>query len=543
MTGPRDPFAGAVFANDFAAGRGRAREFLKHLSPEPAGPANPAAPLAPAGAAEVAEFNAACGNASGARAARELSVPGTLAVVTGQQPTLLASPLYVILKALAAVAAAGRASKALGRTVVPVFWVASDDHDFDELRQGWLRGPAGGPEDLGRVVSRGEGVAPGSPAFLWSLDASAARLGAALERTGSRRPFSAGASALLASALEPGVGFEGAFCRILAGFLGGLGIVFVAPRMAFLRTRQVPVLRAAFANHRALVTGIASRGGELAAAGYEPALMRPPDTLNAFWISGGIRCRLVRRDGRVVAENPVTRRAVRTFSPAELDDELSARPHSFSPNVVTRPVLQDLALPVLAYVGGPGELAYLSQLAPAYEVCGTRQSAALPRWSATVLDGETLATMLELGLKPGDALNEPATEAAAVRADALAGPVMAGIARIEAAVADSLREMAARTEAPLPHLAPAFTKTARTTAHALRRLRMRVLRQAGGDGDGLLARYTRLLAMVQPNGLPQDRVLSPLEFCRGEMEPSAFAAILLRNLENSEPFHQDIILG
>ena len=162
-------FEDAPFARDYVTGSGRARELMawsggaKQLAGLVNARAEFSQPWTSEETAELKAFNLACGNAAGAVLAAKLGDPRTLVIVTGQQPNLLVSPLYVILKAMTAWHLATRLEAESGRPVVPIFWVASDDHDFEELRACRIWSLSRGLTELGGLVSRGGAGLPDVP--------------------------------------------------------------------------------------------------------------------------------------------------------------------------------------------------------------------------------------------------------------------------------------------------------------------------------------------------------------------------------------------
>ncbi len=555
-----DPLHGFAFARDWIEGSGAARDFLPFTEGEAAWreaaalrDARPTAPLDPEAAAEIERFNLRCGNAAGARLAAALADPRTLAVVTGQQPNLLASPLYILLKALSAVMTARRASQALGgeRPVVPVFWVASDDHDFHELRDCRLASPDGRTCNLGELITRG-GAPEASPAFEWTVDAATAeRLIQAAEEILPAGAEGRAARDLVRLALAPpGSDFETVFCRTLAALLGDkLPMVFIVPRMTWLRGRQREVLRTDFERPREAAGILLESGIRLAAAGYPPLISRDKDVLNGFYFQDRVRLRLVRRGGDMVAENPATRKEAARFSAAELTARLEEEPERFSANVVTRPMVQDRALPTLAYVAGPGELAYLAQLRPVYEAFGTPRAVVLMRASVLAIPAEAAARLEELDI-------ETEAEAAAAGSRSLEQVLTARLMTLasdSAPLLEQARALAADAELRLaamesaaagtrPHLLPALQKTAHSVRRATERLERSLWRQIKDEGGQAWRKYSEAAALLQLQGPPQERTLAPHCLLAGADAPQSLAEELSRRIDFENPRPQIVRL-
>lgn len=471
---------------------------------------------------ELRQFNMSVGNGTGAPLSELLARPQTLAVVTGQQPNLLASPLYILHKALSAVAWASKVRERTHLEVIPIFWVASDDHDFEELRSCWKVAPDGALVNVGSGISRGENVSPGSPAFLWKINPATARFLA----------NSWNASPSFVAALEESRSFEDLFCRTLSALLGPeYPVLFVVPRLASLRRRQQPILAREFPGDPGTNALVSEAGKRMQAAGYRTVMQRSQEVVNAFYLQDGMRRRIVRRDGTFQLQDPTKHTAQGEISGAELLRLLNTQPENFTTNVVTRPLLQDSAFPSVAYVAGPGELAYLAQLEKVYETHNIIRSAVGLRSLLTLIHTDTARTLRELDLEPTASL-ETARERlleSTPETKALLGP----FEQLQTQVAEALTGIDSGLPEGYAHLAPALRKTRYTIDRSIARLRQRIARQARGDDWNRIARAVSLLS---PRGQSQERWLSPFNFLLPG-DPSALSEYLMRTADytRSEP--------
>lgn len=459
-------------------------------------------PWTPWGADEVeavAEYNRQAGNDAGAGLAGRLGEPDCLVVVTGQQPDFLAAPLYVLHKALSACAWAEKLSVELERTVVPVFWVASDDHDFAELKQARVVDIEGAVQDVGGRISRGKGIGSGSPAYLWNLDESRGRVEEDLAANLGSWPGLSGLVDELVAELRGESSFEVLFCRLLTKLLGPKhSMVFVAPKLLPFRRRQADLLSRDVPMHsdaNRLVNGAAAA---LEHAGYPPMLQRDEPALNFFWINEGARHRLVRRGEVIQVMGASSARVLQELTEPELLQMIESAPGDFLPNVVTRPVLQDVVLPNLLYVAGPGEMAYLAQLGPVYEAFGVERSAVTPRSFVTLTDG---------GAHPAPA---DCAEALLANGGAQAAQALSILNDLNIAAAEKLQALD-KTVSQNAAAGVAVEKTRRHIYHGLQQLQRRLARQIEPDACFRLARRAALHA---PLGAPQERVLAPWNFVK-----------------------------
>ncbi|MBX6377313.1 MAG: bacillithiol biosynthesis cysteine-adding enzyme BshC, partial [Clostridia bacterium] len=316
---------------------------------------------------------------------------GALAVVTGQQAGAATGPLYTLYKAVTAVALARVLAAALERPVVPVFWVASEDHDLHEIatihvlsRRGQVR-RLSLPVPGGRRPSGSVPVPAGARRFVGEL----------LEVC--EGPWREEAAIALAETARAASSLADWFARLMAWLFRGTGLVFLDPMDPALRALLAPFFLDALVAREAVGRELRSATARLQARGYEPALTCDDDQVHLFLLDeGGERVALfwdgdgyADRDGRLF------------LGVAELARLAGNAPHRLSTDVVLRPVAQDVLLPTLAYVAGPGEVAYLAQLGGVYRVFGQEMPIIYPRLSLTVVPPEAATAMEAYAVRPG----------------------------------------------------------------------------------------------------------------------------------------------
>jgi bacillithiol synthase len=329
--------------------------------------------------------------------ARRLGDPSAVAIVTGQQPGLFGGPLFVLLKALATVEVARQLEEARGRPVVPVFWVASDDHDFAEVRSTSVIDGAGALRTL-RYDPKREPV--GAPAWAIVLDDAVAGLGDDLSRT---LPPALGRDETLeavAACYVPGETLSGAFARFVSRLLPGL--VVLDPSDPELKALAVPLLAREIREGSPTSRLAIERGTALLGAGYHQQVPVRPGFLNAFLVAEGQRRALAFANGTIEVRGTRER-----LSADEALHRLEADPSPWSPGALLRPLVQDALLPTAAYVGGPAEVAYHAQIAPSYAHFGIPRPVVLPRPSATIVEPAQARALDAEGLTLLDLVADP----------------------------------------------------------------------------------------------------------------------------------------
>lgn len=313
----------------------------------------------------------------------KLALPGTVAVVTGQQAGLFSGPAYSVYKALTAIRIAADL-EARGVPAVPVFWVATEDHDFAEIDHVWVFGGDHHPTRLKVTEPEHQGPRPvgGVPLVDIPLEQ--------LRQVLSGLPFGEEAYELVARAYQPGETVGSAFIRLMQELFAPWGLLFIDPMTQALRDVAAPLLREVVLNMGDLTQAVISKSRALQSRGYHAQVLVDSKTSLVFLLEDGKRLALRRGDG------------FSHLSQKWSAQELADRAEHLSPNALLRPVVQDYFLPTAAYVGGPAELAYLAQSRPLYETLLGRQPVAFPRTGFTLADERLGKRMGRYGLVPQD---------------------------------------------------------------------------------------------------------------------------------------------
>jgi bacillithiol synthase len=321
---------------------------------------------------------------------------GATAVVTGQQVGLFGGPMFAIYKALTAVKLAEEATKA-GVDAVPVFWLATSDHDLAEVNHVAFPGPDGA---LQTVTTTSHGV-PAAPV-------SAVRLGdeilPAVEQAATLLGES-DATGILRESYRPGETLGTAYARFYTRLFAEWGVILLDASDPDLHRVAEPMYRSAIENAAALNTALLARGEALEAAGYHQQVKVVPSTVLLFTIKDGARTpihRLAAAEAEFVIGHED---GAEKISKDTLLARIAATPEQFSPNVLLRPVVQDYLLPTLAYSGGAAEAAYFSQAGAVYEVLLGPVTPIVPRFSATIIEPKIQRLLERHGITLRDVLN------------------------------------------------------------------------------------------------------------------------------------------
>lgn len=341
-------------------------------------------------------FNEKIGNAPEAmEALKRLADPSALAVVGGQQAGLFTGPLMVIYKAVTLIAAAKEAQKLLNRPVVPVFWIAGEDHDFDEVNHWYtlsaqleidkwkLPHPTGLRTSVSRLPVQEWGEA------LEHMDTVLPQSEFKPELMDKLRRFAEGSSTL-----------TDYFARVMAWLFGRHGLILMDSDDPGLRALEAPMFERLIADCGPLNRSFLEGKAAVEQLGYKPQAEVSGNGVNLFLFDENEERRLLHQEGGLISD----KRGTLTYKQEELAELARTNPNRFSNNVLTRPLMQEFLFPVLGTVLGPGEIGYWGLLREAFHRAGFRMPLVFPRLEFTLLEGTVQKQMEKYGLSFADVL-------------------------------------------------------------------------------------------------------------------------------------------
>lgn len=314
-----------------------------------------------------------------------------LVVVGGQQPGLFGGPLYTVYKGLTTVLFSRSLEAATGRPVVPIFWIASDDHDFEEVRRAWLNDHGPEPAALAYPAEAAPaGVSVGRVRLGEPIQALLEQVESALPASEFREPL----MDRLRDAYAPGRGFAEAFARFAGGMLAAAGALVFDPADPEAKRLSLPVFEREIALGGGSARAAHDVGEALVQAGYHAQIARGGDELNLFWHGERREAIRIGKDGRFHLHD-----SGRTLTREECLRLVRERPEDASPGVLLRPVMQDYLFPTAAYVGGPSEVAYWAQVSAVYPLFDLPPTPVVPRGGATLLEPRVAKVLERFGLE------------------------------------------------------------------------------------------------------------------------------------------------
>jgi len=404
-----------------------------------------------------------------------------LVVTTGQQPGLFTGPLYTIYKALSTIAIAARLERERGGPVVPVFWVAGDDHDFAEANHAEFLNSGGDPARI--VLRERPPEAPQLP--LWR-ERCAEDVRAALDqlRTGTpETEFKAAVLRWLEAAYRPDASLSDAFADALNALLGSRGLAVFKFHMPSAKRASAP----------------------LTLKGLDLTL---PDGLTPVLVEAAQGRDRLRADGGAF----VTRRSGERFTRAALERLAAEQPERLSPNVLLRPVIEAALFPTVAYAAGPAELEYFPEAAPLYRALEVEAQPAVPRWSGVLVEARVDKLLEKHALTLQDLQGPPgALEGRLVR-ETLSGELAGTLAALRSGIDGDYRRLAQAVEQVDPTLRRTLESARNAALAGTHDIEKKLVASLKRTNETLLGQIARARAAVFPTGRPQERVLTLASF-------------------------------
>ncbi len=433
---------------------------------------------------------------------------GAAVVVTGQQVGLFGGPMFSLYKALSAVKLAEEATVA-GFEAVPIFWLATSDHDLSEVNHVSLPGPDGALHSL-NTSSHGVTGAPVSDVRLGDeirpvVDEAAALLG------------DSEVTQFLREAYRPGESLGSAFARLFARLFATRGVILLDASDPELHRIAAPIYRAAIERSADLNAALLARGETLEKAGYHQQVKVTASSVLLFTIHDGARTPIHRQtsgSGQDKGSEFVigSESGTQKVSQGELLHRIDERPEDFSPNVLLRPVVQDYLLPTLAYTGGAAEAAYFAQAGVVYEILLGCVTPIVPRFSATIVEPKVQRWLRQYDITVRDSFCDTATLRQKLARHALPEGVQAAFDAVQRSMETSLAQLR-KSLGQLDSTLVGASQTAESKiSYQIDRLRQ-LASAAELRRSEVVGRHAQALSeALYPNGALQERGIAGLYF-------------------------------
>lgn len=440
---------------------------------------------------------------------------GARVVVTGQQVGLLGGPLLTLLKAATAVARAKQATTVTGVKHVPIFWLATEDHDLEEINQVSLPGKTAVETlHLGAKPSRN---APPVGNVLLDQASVSTLLDQACELLHYSPICDLLRECYTQQPDDVAPTFGSAFAHLMARLFADQGLIVMDAAGRDFHMLGAPTLRYAIEHAAELETALLARTAELESSGYHAQVLVKPEASLLFLVSEedgslGVKSRQALHHMQDGSWKAGLGNSAKSYTTNDLLAILDTAPERLSPNALLRAVFQDTILPTTAYIGGPAEVAYFAQCAVLYERILGRITPILPRLSATLIEPAIGTIMDQHEVSLPDALHS--VDDLAQRLGARALPIEAK--RRLAATGNALDEALVAAQDYLATLDAGLGRTAEVSASKMRYQMNRLRRLAATfelQKETCLRKHAEAITLhLFPHAHPQERLLAGVWF-------------------------------
>jgi bacillithiol biosynthesis cysteine-adding enzyme BshC len=449
----------------------------------------------------LAAYNQSIGNDSAALANIELlRDEDTYVVIAGQQAGVLTGPLYTIHKALSIIHTARKLQAQQGVTVVPVFWIAGEDHDLEEINHVFIPHVSGNPGklklSLGVKGKRSASMVPlkQEVANRFVHDFFAAH--PETEHTKGLRQLAEETLGLSTSVVDW-------FARLMVHFFGKYGLILVESSSSYLRKLQRPVFEMVIERNEQIHQLLLSTEEQLREAGYATQLDLDDNAAHLFIYENGERLLLERSQDQFR-----TKDGRHSYTKQELLEIVQTAPERLSANVVSRPLAQEYLFPTLAFIGGPGEIGYWAYYKAFFAEMGVELPLILPRISITLLEGNIERILQQLELSAEVVLSHFAEWKAEWWARFQDPTLMRQFDQVRQAILDAYRPLTEQVAAFDPGLRDMAGKNTDRLLEQVAFLEEQVARSIESRHQVAIHRLTRMENALIPTGKLQERVWS-----------------------------------
>ena len=433
-----------------------------------------------------------------------LRASDSVAVVTGQQAGLFTGPIYTIYKASTAIAAADRLRER-GLNAVPVFWVADEDHDFEEVSHTSVTDGEGRLSEI-----KADPVRPSDdlPVGEITLDAAIGDVVSRLFDTLPATEFTAELRQEIESAWQPGTGYAESFARQMTAMLGRFGLVMLSPSDPAMKRLAAPIYADAIRRSREIEEALIARSKLLTERGYTPQVLIDEGYFPLFYHTDDGRRVALKRIGEKVR----LKGGREEFTVDELAVMAESDPERFSPNVMLRAAVQDYLLPTICYFGGGAEVAYFAQNSETYRVLGRRPSAIFHRQAFTIMERRHSRILDRFGIGLTDLFaGRDAIEARVVDED-IGRDTARLIADVEERINTELAQLDRRFSEIDVTLAANLATRRRKIIYHIAALRDKFRRTAANGDEVTRRRLDSIFSGLLPNDGLQERTLNVTNF-------------------------------
>ncbi|KQL54728.1 bacillithiol biosynthesis cysteine-adding enzyme BshC [Heyndrickxia shackletonii] len=427
----------------------------------------------------------------------KLRQPASVVVIGGQQAGLLTGPLYTVHKLISIIHLAREQEQKLQVPVVPVFWIAGEDHDYLEVNHVFVEKDrsinklsyAEGPIDK-RMVSDVEFDQIHMKKWVKKV----------FEHFGETE-YTNQLLRMMESTIDQSKTFVDFFSNIILSLFSKYGVLLIDSADKQLRKLEVPFFKQIIEQSSSITDLVLQQQEYIRSFDFSNTIEIGKNAVNLFYYDGKERILLdyFPEDECFIGKNEKAK-----FTKMELLTELENHPEHFSNNVVTRPMMEEWLFPTLAFIGGPGEIAYWAELKLAFEHMGFEMPPVIARLNLTILERSIDADMKELQLDTEKTVRDGVADERnkywnSVKDETLDGLVLEARDWLE----NQYSQILSRSDKGIE---PLIEKNLSIHLRQLEFLQRKINVNIEQKHDNVLEVYDRIERSLKPNNTPQERI-------------------------------------
>lgn len=435
----------------------------------------------------------------------KLKLENSVAVIGGQQAGLLTGPLYSVHKVISIIKLAEQKERDLGVPVVPVFWIAGEDHDYQEVNHVYgLREQKpekwSYPEKQHEKKMISETYLDKDACLSWIEDIIESF--GETSHTKSLREFTE-------KALGSSHTFVDFFATIIMELFKEQGLLIIDSGDKELRKLEKEFFIRQISNHKEITRNVLSQQQETGKVGFIPVMDIAVDAANLFYNDEVTKERvLLQFDDTTDTFNG--KNGGKVFSVDELIEIANEFPERLSNNVVTRPLMQEWLFPTIAFIGGPGEIAYWAELKLVFEHFGLKIPPLVPRLNITLLDRSIETDIDELGLNLQEILESGTSKYELKFIESLKDRELEELfVETKDQLLNKYKMIREKTEQLDKVLLPLLEKNEQILLKQIEFMENKIHESVCRKHDDVLKKFSRVENALRPNGSPQERIWNP----------------------------------
>lgn len=445
---------------------------------------------------------------------------GAMVIVGGQQAGILTGPLYSVHKAISVIALAKEQSTKLQQPVIPVFWIAGEDHDLEEINHTYtVHG------ELLKKRAYGERSRRKTMASATALNKeSMTQLINTIIRDIGETEYTETLIKQLIDALNNSETFTDFFACLMNQLFKEEGLLLIDAANFEFRQFEHKYFAQIIQSNEEIARVVTEKEQELERAGYGKPILATYEAANLFYVEDGERHLLERKNDLFV-----NLAANLKFTQEELLEVAHNHPERLSNNVVTRPLMQEMTLPVLAFVGGPGELAYWATLKNAFSVLDLQMPIFAPRLHITIVTRHVEQLLREHQLTITDVWEGKALHLKErFIADVQDSEAKRQIQAMQQLLVEKYEELASYLEKQHLQLDKILEKNQENHAKQFDYLQQKIEQTVLGKHETTIRKFMTLQNELYPNDGFQERSFNPYQYFN-EFGPMLITEMLKQN--------------